>query len=138
MLDDWWEGGGRGVQAVTVSKPYEITPQMVSISLLTSFRYKQTRHGTFFEVQNGGISISPPVSRQFKTLRHRIAVLDPPLPKVLGQLVDIIESCFEIDEWKRPSAAMIVSQMRAAHAILAADQEFNGQGGDDPGVVEIA
>ncbi|KAI7786173.1 hypothetical protein LA080_004557 [Diaporthe eres] len=101
-------------------------------------RYKQTRHGTFFEVRNGEIAISPSVSRQFKTLRHRIAVLDPPLPKALGQFIDIVESCFEVDEWKRPSAAMMVSQMRAAHAILAVAQESRVQRGEDPGVVEIA
>lgn len=115
-----------------------MTLQVVQERSLTSFRYKQTRHGTFFEVKHGEIAMSPPVARQFKRLRERISVLDPPLPEALGLFLAIIKSCFEIDESKRPSAAMLVSKMRAAHAILSADQVSRVQGGDNPGVEEIA
>lgn len=82
--------------------------------------------------------MSPPVARQFNRLREKISVLDPPLPEALGLFLTTIKSCFEIDESKRPSAAMLVSKMRAAHAILLADHESRIRSGNNSGVEGIA
>lgn len=99
---------------------------------LISFRYKHTRHGTFFEEKGGKgdeIVMSLPVSRQLATMRHSISGLDSPLLEGLDRFFDIIMPCLEIDERKRPSAATVTSRMQDVHAILCADQNFHSSCG---------
>lgn len=110
---------------------------MVQEYELKTPRYKLTRRGTFFEAKGHDITVSSAVTRQSQALRDSIAGLDPPLPEGLGLFLDIIESCLEIDERKRPSAALIASEMQGMHAIFSADSGSNAQSGGGSKVVEV-
>lgn len=117
----WICMGSQGVDAFRRSR-YARTPNNFQKLPLTSFRYKHTRHGTFFEATNGEISVSPPVKRQLEKLRQ-----DPSGCSSdrygLRQLVDTIESCLEIDARRRPSAADVASKIRTICSNLPVDQD---------------
>lgn len=110
---------------------YARTPNNFQNFPLTSFRYKHTRHGTFFEATDGEISVSAPVKMQLRKLRQGPSGLDSRFSTryELSQLVDTIESCLEIDARKRPSAADVASKIRTIRSIQSANQDSSAENG---------